>query len=76
MSGFDLVHVLDDVLVEVHAVGQCALEDVFVQAVDGAVLLVIDEQRREADAVGANFLVELGIGAAITQSTSSVVDDG
>ena len=38
--------------------------DVFVEDVDGAVLLPVDVQWREADAVGAEILVELRVGSA------------
>ena len=37
---FNGCHFFNDLLVEVHAVGQGALEDVLVQGMDGAVLLL------------------------------------
>ena len=64
LSALNGVHLPDDALIEIHTVGQGALEDIFVEAVDGAVLLLVDVEGREADAVGADVLIELGVGAA------------
>ena len=60
----DVLALLNDFLIEIHALGQCALEDIFVEPVDAFVLLRINVQWREADAVVADFAVVLGIGTA------------
>ena len=60
----DPVGIPDDFLIKCHTVPQSTLMDVLVQRVDGAVLLFVDVQGGKADAVGADLLEELGIGAA------------
>ena len=56
--------VFNDLLIKVHAHGQGADVDIFIQAVNALILLLVDVQRRKTDAVVAYVLVILGIGAA------------